>query len=101
MGVEADAARVLTNQGRPERPDVRVCTLADLKRKLNNRRASVMDGGAWGRRRVPGGSRAVWCGGRLWQPRGGLCMTASSAPTTTLTTPTPVPPHPQRATRCA
>ncbi|KAL6785123.1 hypothetical protein ACKKBG_A02530 [Auxenochlorella protothecoides x Auxenochlorella symbiontica] len=44
VGVERDACRVLTNQGRPEKPDVRVALLPDLKRKLNNRKAGAQDG---------------------------------------------------------
>lgn len=44
INVEQDALRVLTNQGRPDKPDIRVCRLADIKRKMNNRRASVKDG---------------------------------------------------------
>ncbi|KAL4420140.1 hypothetical protein ABPG77_010356 [Micractinium sp. CCAP 211/92] len=44
VNVEADALRVLTNQGRPDKPDIRVCRLPDIKRKMNNRRASVKDG---------------------------------------------------------
>ncbi|KAK2076003.1 hypothetical protein QBZ16_001339 [Prototheca wickerhamii] len=44
VGVDRDACRVLTNQGRPEKPDVRVCRLPDLKRKLNDRRAAAQDG---------------------------------------------------------
>ncbi|PRW59844.1 transcription elongation factor SPT5-like protein 1 [Chlorella sorokiniana] len=44
VNVEQDALRVLTNQGRPDKPDIRVCRLPDIKRKMNNRRASVKDG---------------------------------------------------------
>ncbi|KAG7669634.1 hypothetical protein Ndes2437B_g05814 [Nannochloris sp. 'desiccata'] len=43
VGVEKDTCRVLTNAGDPGKPDVRVCRLPDLKRKINNRRASAQD----------------------------------------------------------
>ena len=36
---------LLCVQGRPDKPDIRVCRLPDIKRKMNNRRASVKDGG--------------------------------------------------------
>ena len=51
-------------QGRPDKPDIRVCRLPDIKRKMNNRRASVKDGGeaAWG---SGGGPAAHACQG--WQ----------------------------------
>jgi hypothetical protein len=55
VGVEESACRVLTNQGRPDKPDVRVCRLPDLKRKLNNRRASTQD-----RSESGGVRRALW-----------------------------------------
>ena len=38
----------LPRQGRPDKPDIRVCRLPDIKRKMNNRRASVKDGGERG-----------------------------------------------------
>lgn len=44
VGVDKDSCSVLTNQGHPEKPDVRVCRLPDLKRKVNNRRATALDG---------------------------------------------------------
>ena len=46
VGVEADAVTVLTNQGRPERPDIRTCRLPDIKSRAANRRATAQDGGA-------------------------------------------------------
>ena len=44
VGVDKDSCRVLTNQGRPDAPDVRICRLPDIKRKVVNRRASAIDG---------------------------------------------------------
>lgn len=44
VNVEKDSCKVLTNQGRPEKPNVRICRLPDLKRKINNRRATAIDG---------------------------------------------------------
>lgn len=44
VGVDKDSCRVLTNQGRPEAPDIRICRLPDIKRKVVNRRASAIDG---------------------------------------------------------
>jgi transcription elongation factor SPT5 len=44
VGVEQDSCSVLTNQGRPEKPDVRVCRLHDLKRKADTRRNVAQDG---------------------------------------------------------
>jgi transcription elongation factor SPT5 len=44
VGVDKDSVRVLTNQGRPEKPDLRVCGLPDLKRKMDSKRASAQDG---------------------------------------------------------
>jgi transcription elongation factor SPT5 len=43
VGIEKDTCRVLTNAGDPGKPDVRVCRLPDVKRKINNRRASAQD----------------------------------------------------------
>ena len=43
--MEPDSCTVLTNQGRPDKPDVRVCRLPDLKRKINSRRTTAMDTG--------------------------------------------------------
>ncbi len=43
VGVEKDTCRVLTNAGDPGKPDVRVCRLPDVKRKITNRRASAQD----------------------------------------------------------
>lgn len=48
VGVDKDCCSVLTNQGRPEKPDLRVCRLPDLKRKMDSRRASTQDGSEWG-----------------------------------------------------
>ncbi|GAB4821977.1 hypothetical protein N2152v2_009023 [Parachlorella kessleri] len=45
VGVEKEACRVLTNQGRPEKPDVRVCRLPDIQRKLLARRNVTQDAG--------------------------------------------------------
>ena len=45
VGVEKDTCKVLTNAGEAGKPDVRVCKLPDLKRKVNNRRASAQDSG--------------------------------------------------------
>ena len=45
VGVEADSCRVLTNAGDPSNPDIRVCRLPDLKRKINNRRTTAQDQG--------------------------------------------------------
>ncbi len=70
VGVERDACRVLTNQGRPEKPDVRVALLPDLKRKLNNRKAGAQDGGAcvwWWRR----GGEGRWGEPGEWKKGGG------------------------------
>ncbi|EFN50704.1 hypothetical protein CHLNCDRAFT_142577 [Chlorella variabilis] len=39
VNVEQDALR-----GRPDKPDIRVCRLPDIKRKMMNKRASVKDG---------------------------------------------------------
>ena len=47
VGVEKEACRVLTNQGRPEKPDVRVCRLPDIQRKLLARRNVTQDAGGW------------------------------------------------------
>jgi transcription elongation factor SPT5 len=44
IGVDKDSCKVLTNQGRPDSPDVRICRLPDIKRKVVNRRASAVDG---------------------------------------------------------
>ncbi len=44
VGVDKDSCRVLTNQGRPDAPDIRICRLPDIKRKVVNRRASAIDG---------------------------------------------------------
>lgn len=44
VGVDKDSCRVLTNQGRPDKPDIRTCRLPDLKRKIDSRRASTQDG---------------------------------------------------------
>ena len=44
ISVDKDSCRVMTNQGRPDSPDVRVCRLPDIKRKVVNRRASAIDG---------------------------------------------------------
>ena len=44
VGVDKDSCRVLTNQGRPEKPDLRVCRLPDIKRKMDSRRSSAQDG---------------------------------------------------------
>ena len=44
VGVDKDSCKVLTNQGRPDAPDVRICRLPDMKRKIVNRRASAIDG---------------------------------------------------------
>lgn len=44
IGVDKDSCRVLTNQGRPDSPDIRICRLPDMKRKVVNRRASAIDG---------------------------------------------------------
>lgn len=44
VGVNKDSCRVLTNQGRPDAPDVQVCRLPDMKRKIVNKRASAIDG---------------------------------------------------------
>lgn len=48
VGVEKEAARVLTNQGRPEKPDVRVCRLPDIQKKLLVRRNVTQDSGELG-----------------------------------------------------
>eukprot|EP00887_Chlorella_sp_A99_P006595 scaffold3.g6595.t1 len=45
VGVEADSCTVLTNQGRPDKADVRTCRLPDIKRKMNSRRNTATDGG--------------------------------------------------------
>lgn len=45
VGVEKETCKVLTNTGEGGKPDIRVCRLPDLKRKINNRRASAQDGG--------------------------------------------------------
>ena len=44
IAVDKDSCRVLTNQGRPDSPDIRICRLPDMKRKVVNRRASAIDG---------------------------------------------------------
>lgn len=44
VGVDKDSCRVLTNQGRPDRPDIRICRLPDLKRKIDSRRTGTQDG---------------------------------------------------------
>lgn len=44
VGVDKDSCRVLTNQGRPERADIRICRLPDLKRKIDSRRTGTQDG---------------------------------------------------------
>ncbi len=62
VGVEKEACRVLTNQGRPEKPDVRVCRLPDIQRKLLSKRNVTQDAGgcqdgcARGGGRVAGGA---------------------------------------------
>jgi len=43
VGIEKHTCRVLTNAGDQGKPDVRVCRLPDVKRKINNRRASAQD----------------------------------------------------------
>jgi transcription elongation factor SPT5 len=43
VGVDKDSCRVMTNQGRPDKPDVRICRLPDLKRKLTDKRGVVID----------------------------------------------------------
>jgi transcription elongation factor SPT5 len=43
VGIEKDTCRVLTNAGDLGKPDLRVCRLPDVKRKINNRRASAQD----------------------------------------------------------
>ena len=41
--IERDAARVLTNNGTLERPDLRVCKESDITRKINSRTSSTTD----------------------------------------------------------
>lgn len=74
-------------QGRPDKPDIRVCRLPDIKRKMNNKRASVKDGGEGrGAARVP--QRCLWClGAGMGRARpAALCASACTA------TPRSIPP---------
>ena len=80
-----------TLQGRPDKPDIRMCRLPDIKRKMDNRRASVRDGGAcagegsgeggvacWGCHRIhPAGSAGYVLGGGV---REGLCISTAHFP---------------------
>lgn len=43
IDVSQDSCRVLTNQGSADRPEIKVCRLPDIKRKLNNRRNTAQD----------------------------------------------------------
>lgn len=47
IGVDKDSCKILTNQGRPDAPDVRTCRLPDIKRKIVNRRSSAIDGSTY------------------------------------------------------
>ncbi|KAK9811747.1 hypothetical protein WJX72_009461 [[Myrmecia] bisecta] len=43
VAVDKDTCRVLTNQGTPEKPDIRLCRLPDIKRKMITRKAVTQD----------------------------------------------------------
>lgn len=44
VGIESETCKVLTNAGEMGKGDTRICRLPDLKRKMNNRRATAQDG---------------------------------------------------------
>jgi hypothetical protein len=82
-------------QGRPDKPDIRVCRLPDIKRKMINKRASVKDGGE---QRVPRrGDPCLLCRQPHRHQQSEACFASHVAPTLHR----PAPPAVQPATTWA
>ena len=97
LSIAAAAAAVAAAlQGRPDKPDVRLCRLPDIKRKMDNRRASVKDGGAaaGGGRQGSGSGKGVG-NGAGWAGRGGASPFLTVLPdpdSSTVSCPSRLPP---------
>ena len=66
--IEKLSARVLSSESTLEKPDVRICTLADMQKKVLSRNMITLDkngskvGGGRGAQRDPGCVKSVWAG---------------------------------------
>lgn len=71
---------MLTNQGRPEKPDVRVCRLPDIQKKLLTRRNITQDMGELGAAGQGEGTPGVvgWRGKQRVGPQGRCCILCSA-----------------------